>query len=162
LLGEGDRAGASREVRAVWHSAELSAELEGAVANAFGDELTTADDIVRIDRRIGAKDFGAATRAAKRLGPAQVTVVKACEAAEANSTKAGSLLAAVPKEAQADLGYALCRLHWVVAHDDIAEAVRLLGDVSGDDLRRQDTDEWWRERRTLARRLLDLADPKTA
>src|SRR5262249_56876505 len=33
---------------------------------------------------------------------------------------------------------------------------------SGDDLRRQDTDEWWRERRILARRLLDLGDPKTA
>jgi soluble lytic murein transglycosylase len=37
-----------------------------------------------------------------------------------------------------------------------------MAEVSGDDLRRQDTDEWWRECRTLARRLLDLGDPKTA
>jgi soluble lytic murein transglycosylase len=161
-LAEGDRAGASREVRAVWHSAELSAELESVVANAFRDELTAADDIVRMDRRIGAKDFGAAMRVAKRLGPAQVAVVKACEAAEANTSKSGAMLAAIPKEAQADLGYALCRLHWLLAHDDLAAAVTLVAESSGDDLSRQDTDEWWRERRTLARRLLDLGNPKAA
>jgi soluble lytic murein transglycosylase len=67
-LGEGDRAGAEREVRAVWHSAELSAELEAATLDAFRDELTPADHRARMDRRIGAKDFGAAMRAAKRLG----------------------------------------------------------------------------------------------
>src|SRR5262249_43234633 len=105
LLGAGDRAGAAREVRAVWHSAELSPELEAVVANTFRDELTAIDDVARMDRRIGAKDFGAAMRAAKRLGPAQVAIVKACEAAEANTTKGGSLLTAVPEEAKADLGY---------------------------------------------------------
>jgi soluble lytic murein transglycosylase len=162
LLGEGDRAGASREVRAIWQSAELSAALESAVASAFPGMLTADDDVARMDRRIGAKDFGAAMRAAKRLGSAQVAIVKACEAAEGNSSKTESLLTAVPKEAQGDLGYALCQLHRLLAHDDVAAAVKLLAEVSGDDLRRQDTDEWWRECRTLARRLLDLADPKTA
>jgi soluble lytic murein transglycosylase len=162
LLNEGDRAAAGREVQAVWRAAELSAELETAIATAFRDQLTAADDIVRMDRRIGAKDFPAAMRAAKRLGSAQVAIVKACEETEANSSKGGALLAAVPKEAQADLGYALCRLHWLLAHDDIAAAVKLLDEVSGDDSRLQETDEWWRERRALARRLLDRNEPKTA
>jgi soluble lytic murein transglycosylase len=162
LLGDGDRAGAAREVQAVWHAAELSAELETAVATAFHDQLTVADDIVRMDRRIGAKDFPAAMRAAKRLGSAHVAIVKACEETEANGSKGGEFLAAVPKEAQADLGYALCRLHWLLAHDDVAAAVKLLGEISGDDLRLQETDEWWRECRMLARRLLDLGDPNTA
>src|SRR5690242_17937190 len=115
-----------------------------------------------MDRPFGAKDFGAAMRLAKRLGSAQVATVKACEAAEGNSSKSAALLAAVPNEARADLGYALCRLHWLLAHDDLAAAVKLVVEVSGDDLQRQDTDEWWRERRMLARRLLDLGDPKTA
>ncbi len=66
LRNEGDRAGASREVHTVWQSAELSAGLEGAITDAFGDDLTAADDIARMDRRIGAKDFNAATRAANR------------------------------------------------------------------------------------------------
>jgi soluble lytic murein transglycosylase len=162
MLGEGDRAGASHEVRAIWQSAELSAAVESAVASAFPGVLAADDDVARMDRRIGAKDFGAAMRAAKRLGSAQVAIVKACEAAEGNSTKTEALLAAVPKQAQGDLGYALCRLHRLLAHDDVAAAVKLMAEVSGDDLRRQDTDEWWRECRTLARRLLDLGDPKTA
>ena len=162
MLGDGDRAGATREVRAVWQSAELSADLEAAVIDSFRDELTPADDIARMDQRIGAKDFAAAMRAAKRVGSTQVAIVKACEAAETNVTKGGALLEALPKEAQGDLGYVLCRLHWLLAHDDVAAAVKLLAEVSGDDLQRQDTDEWWRELRTLARRLLDLNDPKTA
>ena len=162
MLSDGDRAGATREVRAVWQSAELSAELEAAVIDSFRDELTLADDIARMDQRIGAKDFAAAMRAAKRVGSTQVAIVKACEAAETNVTKGGALLEALPKEAQGDLGYVLCRLHWLLAHDDVAASVKLLAEVSGDDLQRQDTDEWWRELRTLARRLLDLNDPKTA
>ena len=162
MLSDGDRAGATREVRAVWQSAELSAELEAAVIDSFRDELTLADDIARMDQRIGAKDFAAAMRAAKRVGSTQVAIVKACEAAETNVTKGGALLEALPKEAQGDLGYVLCRLHWLLAHDDVAAAVKLLAEISGDDLQRQDTDEWWRELRTLARRLLDLNDPKTA
>ena len=162
MLSDGDRAGATREVRAVWQSAELSADLEAAVIDSFRDELTLADDIARMDQRIGAKDFAAAMRAAKRVGSTQVAIVKACEAAETNVTKGGVLLEALPKEAQGDLGYVLCRLHWLLAHDDVAAAVKLLAEVSGDDLQRQDTDEWWRELRTLARRLLDLNDPKTA
>ena len=162
LLAEGDRAGASRQVRAVWQSSELSAELEAAIVNTFPGALTTDDDGARMDRRIGAKDFGTAMRAAKRLGSAQMAIVKACEAAEGNSKKSEALLAAVPNEARADLGYALCRLHWLLADDDVAAAVKLVAESSGDDLQRQDTDEWWRERRILARRLLDLGDPKTA
>ena len=87
LLAEGDRAGASRQVRAVWQSSELSAELEAAIVDTFPGALTTDDDVVRMDRRIGAKDFGTAMRVAKRLGSAQTAIVKACEAAEANSSK---------------------------------------------------------------------------
>jgi soluble lytic murein transglycosylase len=38
-----------------------------------------------MDRRLGAKDFGAAMRAAKRVGDDRVAIVKACIAAEAGS-----------------------------------------------------------------------------
>jgi soluble lytic murein transglycosylase len=89
----------------VWRSAEMSAELEASVVDAFLDRLTAADHTVRMDRRIGAKDFGSAMRAAKRLGPAQVAIVKACDAAAANSAKSGALL-----EARSTLGLGLCAL----------------------------------------------------
>jgi soluble lytic murein transglycosylase len=162
LQSEGDRAGAEREVRGVWQSAEMSAELETAVSNEFAGVLTSADDIARMDKRIGAKDFGAAMRAAKRLGPGRVAIVKACEAAEANSKKGKELLGEVPDELRGDLGYVLCRLHWLQVHDDFVAAARLLTETSSVGLERQDADEWWRERRLLARRLIDLGDAQTA
>ncbi len=162
LKAEGDQAGAAREVRAVWRSAELSAELEAALLDEFRDELTRVDHAARMDWRISAKDFGAAMRAAKRLGVDEVAIVKACAAAEADSTKAAALLDAAPSEARRDMGFALCRLHWLVRHNEFAAAAMLVLAASSEDLRRQDTDEWWRERRLLARGLIDLGDSETA
>jgi soluble lytic murein transglycosylase len=98
-------------------------------------------------------------------------------AAEAKAADGGKLLDAVRAEARDDLGYVLCRLHWLTRNDtpgsnakgrivtpkgDIAAAAKLTLAASPEDLRRQDTDEWWRERRTLARKLLDLGDAATA
>ncbi|MGB8604819.1 tetratricopeptide repeat protein, partial [Bradyrhizobium sp.] len=177
LMNEGDRDGAAREVRAVWQSAELSAEMESAVRDTFTDMLSRADDVARMDRRLGAKDFSAAMRAAKRAGDDRVAIVKACIAAEAKSAKGGALLDAVSAEARMDLGYTLCRLHWLMRNDapgsnlhgrivtpkeDLATAVKLVLAASPEDLQRQDTDEWWRERRALARKLIDLGDAATA
>lgn len=177
LISDGDHAGAEREVRSVWRSAQLSTGLETAVLSEFPDVLTRADHLARMDRRIGAKDFGAAMRAAKRVGADRVAIVKACIAAEAKSANGGKLLDAVPAQARDDLGYALCRIHWLLRNDspgsnihgrivtpkdDIAAAVKLALAASPEDLRQQDTDEWWRERRALARKLLDLGDAPTA
>ena len=41
-------------------------------------------------------------------------------------------------------------------------AARLVRELSPEGLARQDVDEWWRERRLLARRLIDLGDPQIA
>ena len=101
-------------------------------------------------------------RAAKRLGAGRVAIVKACEAAEANSNKAKAQLGEVPEELRGDLGYVLCHLHWLQMHDNSAGAAKLLTETSRVGLERQDTDEWWRERRLLARRLIDLRDQQTA
>ena len=129
----------------------------------FRDELTRADHAARMDWRISAKDFGAAMRAAKRLGDDEVAIVKACAAAEANSTKAGALLDAVPGEARRRYGLSRCAAFtgWCDATNSPAAAKLVLA-ASAEDLRRQDTDEWWRERRLLARGLIDLGDSKTA
>ena len=92
-------------------------------------------------------------------------------------TKGGALLDAVRGATREDLGYKLCRLHWLMRNDtpgsnlhgrivtpktDVATAVKLALGATQEDLQRQDTDEWWRERRALARKLLDLGDAATA
>src|SRR5262249_60444299 len=122
-------------------SADLPAETESAALDEFRDVLTRADHIARMDRRIGAKDFGAAMRAAKRLGSNEVAIVKACAAAEANSKKAGALLDAVPSEARRDLGYALCRVHWLLRRRNVAGAAALVLAAPREDLGRRDADD---------------------
>jgi peptidoglycan lytic transglycosylase len=162
LQSEGDRTGAEREVRAVWQSAEMSAELEAAVAKEFPEALTPSDDLARMDYRIGAKDFGAAMRSAKRLGAGRAAIVKACATAEAHSTKSSARLEEVAEELRGDLGFALCRLHWLLARDNVAAAVNLVTELPPEGLEHQNVDEWWRERRLLARKLIDLGDARTA
>src|ERR1035437_859094 len=117
LLAEGDRNGAERQVREAWRSEELSEHVEAEALDAFREVLTREDHRARMDKRIGAKDFSGATRAARRLGSGDLSIVKACAAVAANATKALAL---------------------------------------------HDTDEWWRERRVLARKLLDLGEFQTA
>jgi len=67
-----------------------------------------------------------------------------------------------PGEASRDLGYVLCRLHALLRHDGVTAAAKLVLGLSLEDLQRQDTDEWWRQRRVLGRKLIDLGDAKTA
>ena len=68
---EGNRAHAESEVRAVWQSEPLSAELETAVLAAFPDVLTREDHVARMDRRIGAGILP--RRPAPRNTPATIT-----------------------------------------------------------------------------------------
>ena len=67
LLAEGDRNGAERQVREAWRSEELSEHVEAEALDAFRDLLTREDHRARMDKRIGAKDFSGAMRAARRL-----------------------------------------------------------------------------------------------
>jgi soluble lytic murein transglycosylase len=162
LLTEGDRDGAERQVRAAWRSEELLERGEAEAFDAFRDLLTREDHRARMDKRIGAKDFSGAMRAAHRLGSDDVAIVKACAAASADSTKALSLLDDVPTEARQDLGYTLCRIHWMMRHDRFADATSLMLAARSETMPLQDTDEWWRERRVLARKLLDLGEFENA
>jgi soluble lytic murein transglycosylase len=162
LLAEGDRDEAGRQVRDAWRSDELSERLEAETLEAFRDLLAREDHRARMDKRIGAKDLSGAMRAARRLGSDDVSIVKACAAATANATKGLERLDEVATEARQDLGYQLCRIHWMIRHDRTAEAARLTLAAAPQTMALQDTDEWWRQRRVLARKLLDLGQFQTA
>jgi soluble lytic murein transglycosylase len=162
LLVEGDRDGAERWVREVWRSEEMSERLETEVLDTFHDLLTREDHRARMDKRIGAKDFSGASRAAQRLGSDELSIVKACVAAMTNEIKALDRLDAVETVARQDLGYTLCRIHWLLRHDRMEEAARLTLAAGPETMALQDTEEWWRERRILARKLLDLGKFQTA
>jgi len=155
LLAEGDRDGAARLVREAWRSDELSDRAETEAFEAFRDLLTGEDHRARMDKRIGAKDFSGASRAARRLGDQDRSIVKACAAVAANATKALDMLDAVATEARQDMGYTLCRISWMVRQNRLEDATRLMLTAAPETMALQDTDEWWRQRRLLSRKLLD-------
>jgi soluble lytic murein transglycosylase len=162
LLAEDDRSGAERQIREAWRSQELSERLETEALDAFRDVITREDHQARMDKRIGAKDFAGAMRAAHRLGSDELAIVKACAAVTGSDDKAQALLDDVPTQARQDLGYALCRIHWLMRKDRFADAARLMLAAPRATMALQDTDEWWRQRRVLARKLLDLSEFRTA
>jgi hypothetical protein len=129
MLAEGDRDGAARQVREAWRAEELTERAETEALETFSDLLTREDHRARMDKRIGAKDFSGASRAARRLGDEDRAIVKACAAVAANATKALDLLDAVATEARQDLGYTLCRINWMVRHDRLEDAT--LADAGG-------------------------------
>ncbi|MGY3615426.1 lytic transglycosylase domain-containing protein [Bradyrhizobium sp. USDA 10063] len=162
LLTEGDRDGAERLVRDAWRSDELSERLESDAYELFGDLLTREDHRARMDKRIGAKDLADARRAAQRLGSDELAIVKACSAVAAKSSKALDQLNDVATDARKDLGYTLCRLQWLLGQNQIDDAASLVISAAPETMALQDTDQWWRERRPLARKLLDQGKFQTA
>lgn len=161
-LAEGNRDGAGRLARDAWRSDELSEAVETEAYELFRDLFTREDHLARMDRRIGANDLAGAARAAKRLGGDEPAIVKACAAVRGKADKALDALDAVPTGARADLGYTLCRIQWMLAQNKIDDAARLMVAASPETMALQDTDQWWRERRSLARKLLDQGRFQTA
>ena len=162
LLADGDRDGATRWAREAWRSDELTDRAEAEAYEAFRELLTREDHRARMDKRIGAKDFAGASRAAKRLGSDELAIVKACAAVKGDSSKALDLLDQVSTEARQDLGYTLCRIQWMRRKDKIEDAAGVMLAAAPETMAQQDTDEWWRERRILARKLLDRGQFQTA
>ena len=101
-------------------------------------------------------------RSANRAGGHAPVIAKARIAVIKKAGNAKALLDAVPAEARRDIGYIFSRAQWLRRDDKIAEAAELMLSVPRDPAQAIDTDQWWIERRLLARKLLDLGDPKTA
>ena len=148
LLAEGDADNAGRLVRDAWRSEELSERVEAEALETFRDLLSKEDHRARMDRRIGAKDGAGAMRAAKLVGGDAPAIVKACAAVRGKSDKAADMLGAVATEAREDLGYTLCRIQWMLAQNKIDDAARAMLSAAPDTMAQQDTDQWWRERRS--------------
>jgi len=161
LLSDGDREGAQAHAREAWRIDSFPHDLEFQARDLFGDMITRADEKVRMDRRLyTADDTDAGLRAAQRLGGHELAIAKARIAVNAKAANAKALLDAVPAAAQHDAGYIYGRVQWLRRNEKIAEAGALMLTAPRD--ANQDVDEYWIERRLLARKLLDIGDAKTA
>ena len=162
LLVQGDRAGAQAALREAWRKDSFSADTEAQAREVFGDLITPADDKARMDARFDVEDDDAGLRAARRLGSVEAAIAKARAAVINKSSKAKALLDEVPAEGRQDPGYIFSRIQWLRRSDKIAEAAHWMLAAPHDPDRLGDLDQWWAERRLIARKLLDLGDLKSA
>ncbi len=162
LLAEGDRAGAQALVRDAWRKDGFSADVEAQARAAFAGLIGAADDKARMDARFDADDDDAGLRAAQQLGGVETAIAKARAAVINKSGKAKALLDAVPPAAQHDAGYMFSRIQWLRRSDKIVEAARWMLGAPRELERLGDVDQWWVERRLIARKLLDVGDAKLA
>lgn len=161
-ISQGDRALAAQYVRETWRNDALGADLETQVLDSFGPLLNGGDHKARMDRRLYAEDTDAGLRAANRLGGAQVAIAKARKAVIDKSSNAKALLDAVPDDARRDAGYMFSRIQWLRRNDKFTEAAQLILAAPVDAAVILDTEEWWVERRLLARKLLDTGEVQLA
>ena len=162
LLAQGDRSGAQALVREAWRSEPLPTEAEEQILGTFGDLITRTDEKVRMERRLYANDNATALRAAHRLGGVEPGIAKVRAAVNAKASNAEAMLKDLPSSANQDTGLLFGYIQLLRRADKIAEAAQYVLGAPRDAAQIVDPDEWWVERRLIARKLLDIGDASTA
>jgi soluble lytic murein transglycosylase len=163
MLARGDRTNAERLVREAWRNDGMSEDTETAALDMFGALLTAGDHKARMDTLLyGTEQEAGGMRAAKRLGSGHVALAKARIAANQKSSNLKTLLDQVPQELHSDPGYMFARIQWLRREEKFHEAARLMLAVPKDPNRLHNLNEWWIERRLLARKMLDVGEHRTA
>ena len=169
LHAQGDAEGASALVREAWRNDSLPEEVEKQVLERWSASLSRADHKARMEKRLFAADKDDAMRAARRLGGADLAIAQAriaisrkVGAPKLEPKSARKLLDAVPGDARQDPGYLFAHAHVLRHEDKIAEAAQVLLSAPCDLAQIHDGEEWWVERRIMARKLLDMGDAQSA
>ena len=162
LLERGDRDGARAAIQDGWRTEPLTRDAEEQVLATFGNMISLFDEKARMDTKLYAGDNDTGLRAAQRLGSEQVAVARMRIAFNQKSSNAHELLEALPDSVKDDPLVIFSRIQDLRRSDRIPEAATLLLSAPRDPAVLHDTDEWWVERRLVARRMLDLKDPRTA
>lgn len=162
LLVKGDVGRATTAVRTAWQNDGFSETVEAQARTTFAGLITPSDDKIRMDARFYLGEDEAGMRAAQHLDAAQQAIARARAAVNNKSGNAKALLEAVPAAARRDPGYMFSRIQWLRRNNDIKEAAQWMLAAPRDPSELLDLDDWWAERRLVARKLLDVGDAKTA
>jgi soluble lytic murein transglycosylase len=149
-------------LRQTWRQEHMGAQLEDIVITAFGDHLTRADHRSRTERYLLRNNREAAYRNARRIG---ADYVKLADARLASARKTGASqgqIDAVPASLRGDVSFAFLQAQSFRRQNKPIEAAKAIAHVPRDADLLGDGDEWWNERRLIARKLLDIGEIESA
>ena len=163
MLARGDRANAERLVREAWRSDPMSEDTENNALDQFGALLDAgrpegADGHAALWQRDTrprcAPQSASAPAMSRSPRPASPPFKKA------PNTRA--LLEAVPRELHNDPGFIFSKIQLLRREEKFAEAAQLMLSAPKDPNRLYNLDEWWIERRLLARKMIDTEEFRSA
>jgi soluble lytic murein transglycosylase len=149
-------------IREAWREDTFGRELEAKILENFPGVLTQADHRFRMERLLFKESWESALRAAGHAGKDYVLLAKARIAVEKKAGNGVKALDAVPANLRADTSFLFSRAQFFRRKDKPAEAANIIADVTRNPDVLVDGDQWWEERRIIARKLLDQGDAKTA
>lgn len=162
LVQKGRRSDAAQWVRYAYHDEKLTDDESAILENEFGNLLEPGDYKARFDFALLKGRGGEALRAARKLGGGYETLARARIAVEKKEGNAGALLNQVPSALQSDPAYIFGRAQLARRGERWKEAADWLIQAPKDPRAMVLPDEWWEEKRIVARKLLDLGDARTA
>ena len=163
MIDRGDRGNAERLVREAWRNDPMSEDTETTALDMFGSFLTAGDHKARMDTMLyGTDNEAAGIRAARRLGSGYVALAKARIAANRKGGNLRALLEDVPRELSGDTGYVFARIQLLRREEKFTEAAQLMLSAPKEAARLFNVDEWWIERRLLARKMIDVGEYRSA
>lgn len=162
LAASGDQSTAASLVRDAWRTDDLSESSEQTIMTEFGTMISRADHKARADHFSYAPDTDRAMRAAARAGSDVVALTRARLAIARREANGAALLAQVPLTYANDPAYLFAKAQLARRADKPQEAAKALLAAPASAEAQVDTNEWWIERRLVARELLDAGDARTA
>jgi soluble lytic murein transglycosylase len=148
--------------RRIWREDPLAQGTEERLMRAFGERLTRQDHRNRMEHYLFRERGREAQRFAALAGDGHEALVAARLAVARKASNAAAALAKVPEALRKDTSYRFALAQHHRRADRPAEALVALAGVSRDPAVLVNGDEWWVERRLVARQLLDAGRPADA
>ncbi|MGP7983265.1 transglycosylase SLT domain-containing protein [Rhodoblastus sp.] len=152
---------AAKIARDLWRNADLGAALEKRLLKNFSGALSAADRIFRVDRLVLREQYAEAARAAQIAGKDGQGLFRA-ESDLAHGAPWAKVFPRAPAALHNDVGLLYLRIHAARHADRIDEAAGLMLSAPRDPAVLASPDDWWVERRLIARKFLDMGDARRA
>ena len=163
MIARGDRANAERLVREAWRAIRcrrIPRARRSTCSARCSRRATTRRGWISCSTAPSTRRQHARRQAARRRSRRARRRRASPPYEKAANTKA--LLDAVPRELHGDPGYRLRKIQLLRREEKFAEAAQLMLSAPKDPARLHNLDEWWIERRLLARKMIDVGEYRTA